>query len=108
MSAYAIKHKQERQEALREYLSERGKLAYIFDNIEKMENLDVECGGGGDDENTMRDLQLRHFELKRIKEANDQRIKLLNKYLPDLKATEITGDGGGALSITVMEYKPTE
>lgn len=64
--------KQARKEELRVYLSERGKLSYILDNIEKMEGLDVSSD----------DFQK---ELLKLKTANEQRIRLLNKYLPDLR-----------------------
>lgn len=64
--------KQMRQEEMRAYLRERGKLTYVLDNIEKMEQLDSSS---------------EHFQkdLLKLKTANEQRIRLLNKYLPDLK-----------------------
>ena len=34
----------------------------------------------------------------------DYHLKLVNKYLPDLKNTEITGEGGGSITIKVTEY----
>ena len=72
--------RQEKQEVLREYLSERGKLSYVLDNIEKMEKEGV---------------SLEPQELQALKAATDSRIKLLAKYLPDLKAVEhTTGEDG--------------
>lgn len=81
------RQRQERQEALREYLSERGKVNYIFDNIEKLESQ------GGSMETS---------ELTAISKATDLRVKLLNKYLPDLKSVEIDADveHSGSISIT--------
>ena len=64
----AAKNRAIRQDALREYLSARGKVDYIFDNIEKIEK------GEGD--------------LQALKIASELRLKLVNKYLPDMKHIE--------------------
>lgn len=64
--------KQARKEELRTYLSNRGKVDYVLDNIEKIEGLDVSSA----------DFQK---ELLKLKTANEQRIRLLNKYLPDAR-----------------------
>ena len=68
------KRKEERQAVLREYLAERGKLSYIFDNIEKMESAAAE---------------MSPQELQALGKANEQRIRLLAKYLPDTKEVQI-------------------
>lgn len=69
-----------RQDELRTYLAERGRLDYVFDNIEEIEKLDPE--------------EDKHFDkrLQQLKIANEQRIRLLNKYLPDMKEeqTQVT------------------
>ena len=69
-----------RQDELRKFIAERGKLSNIFDNLEKIEELDPE--------------EDKHFDkrLQQLKIANEQRIRLLNKYLPDMKEeqTEVT------------------
>jgi hypothetical protein len=81
----ATRRRQARREELNEYLSERGKLSYVFDNIEKMEKE----GGTIDPQ-----------ELNALKTANDQRIRLLGKYIPDLKAMEFTtGEDGVVINI---------
>jgi hypothetical protein len=64
----AAKNRAIRQEALREYLSNRGKVDYVFDNIEKIER------GEGD--------------LQALKVASELRLRLINKYLPDTKHIE--------------------
>ena len=64
--------KQARKEELRTYLANRGKLDYVLDNIEKIEGLDVSSP----------DFQK---ELLKLKTANEQRIRQLNKYLPDAR-----------------------
>lgn len=37
--------------------------------------------------------------LQRYKIVIDTKLKLINKYLPDLKSTELTGENGGPLQI---------
>lgn len=65
-----------RQESLREYLQERGSLQHLFDLIEKVEALDPNSSSFDKD-------------LAKLKVSMDNRQKLLGKYLPELKATEI-------------------
>ena len=81
-----------RQDALREQLAEQCRLQHILETINKIE--------AAEDAQT----------LNKLKVANDQRIKLLGKYLPDLKATEITGGGenGEVVTKTVIEYVRSE
>lgn len=79
-----------RQEALRQQLAGQGHIQYVVENINKIEALDPT---GGNE---------TALELNIIKTANEQRMKLVNKYLPDLKSTEITGEGGGAININDM------
>jgi polyhydroxyalkanoate synthesis regulator phasin len=61
------------QDELRVLMAEKNTVKQIIDNIEKIEELNPE-------ENT-------NFvkELNKYKTANEQRIRLLNKYLPDLR-----------------------
>jgi ATP-dependent exoDNAse (exonuclease V) alpha subunit len=81
-----------RQDALREYMQERGSVQYLFDIIEKIEKLDPESETFSQD-------------LAKYSKVVDVRHKMLGKYLPELKATEITGEGGGDLQITVSDFK---
>lgn len=78
-ASIAAKNRAVRREELRAYLAERGKLSYILDNVEKIEQLDQD---------------LTQEEVSRLKVATDIRVKLLSKYLPDLKSVEMTGDDG--------------
>ena len=73
----AARNRKVRQEALRDQLAEQCRVQHILDNIDKIEDLtnDLESG-----------------DIFRLKTANEQRIKLLAKYLPDLKTMELTGD----------------
>ena len=68
-----------RQDELRELMSQRGKLSYVYDNIEKIENLSGE---------------LDATELRRLEAATNARIKLFDFYMPKLKAVEMTGADG--------------
>ncbi len=84
----ANKNREIRQDNLREWLSKKCTLQHLFDNINKIEDLDVKS----------KDF---HNSLSKLKVANEQRLKLINKYLPELKATEITGKDGGAVTFEV-------
>lgn len=64
----AEKIKAERIEQYRAYLAEKCRLEHVIDNIEKMESLTL------DD---------KAFQM--IAKANEQRLKLINKYCPDIK-----------------------
>lgn len=60
------------QDELRVFISERNSVKQIIDNIEEIEKLDVS------DSNFAKSLQ-------KYKVANEQRLRLLTKYLPDMK-----------------------
>lgn len=81
-----------RQEALREWLSEKCTAQHLVDNIQKIEQLDPESESFSN-------------ELNKYRVANEQRLKIMGKYLPDLKATEITGEGGKPMEITEVIRK---
>jgi hypothetical protein len=70
----ANENKAIRQEALREQLSKQKHIEQVIKNIGKMEVL------GG----------MESAELNSLKAATDTRLKLISKYLPDLKQSEIT------------------
>jgi hypothetical protein len=79
-----------RQEQLRTYLSEKCRLEHVIDNIIKMER---------------EGASMESNELNAIKYATDARLKLINKYLPELKATEMTGEGGADLIVSVIKKR---
>lgn len=62
-----------KQDELRAYVGERNRLDHLFDNIEKIEQLNPETD------------QYFDKKLQQLKIANEQRIRLLNKYLPDVR-----------------------
>lgn len=66
-----------RQAALREQLENKGLVQKVLEDADKIAELDRE---------------LEPNEVNRLKVASELRMKLINKYLPDLKSTELTGD----------------
>ena len=88
----AAKNRAIRQEALRDQLSNQGHVQHIIDIVEKLS-----------DETNEIDANM----VARYKVAVDTKLKLINKYLPDLKSTELTGEGGGAiLTDSIFEFIP--
>lgn len=83
-----------RQEALREWLSKKCTAQHLVDNIGKIEQLDTSS-------ETFRN------QLDKYKVANEQRLKIMNKYLPDLRTVELTGEGGEAIKVaSTFEFIP--
>lgn len=64
-----------RQDNLREWLSEKCTAQHLVDNIIKIENLDSDSSTFAQD-------------IQKLKTANEQRLKILDKYLPSLKQEE--------------------
>ena len=87
----AQKNRRLRQENLREWLSKKCTAQHLVDKIIQIEALDPT------DEHFINDLA-------KYKVANDQRLKIMSKYLPDLKSTELTGPDGEPVTITVVDY----
>lgn len=72
----AARQKEVRQEALRQQLSAKGHVQHVIEMAEKMSDEDIELD---------RDMVTRY------KIAIDTKLRLMNKYLPDLKAVEVSG-----------------
>ena len=68
-----------RQEALREQLSQQKHLEQYIDTYTKIQELDV-CSDKFNN------------ELSKLKTANEQRLKIIDKYLPSEKYMELAGD----------------
>lgn len=81
-----------RQEAQREQLSNQKHIEKVIENIKEIEKLDFFQKGDGD-EIDYKLCQANKFRLDALKVANEQRLKLINKYLPDLKQQEIALTG---------------
>ncbi len=77
-----------RQDALREQLSKQKHLEHVIELCTKLQDLDTEISA---------------LDRQRLKDVIDTKLKLVAKYLPDIKAVEITGDGGGGLTISITE-----
>ena len=73
-----------RQEALREQLSQGKHVEHIVEIAQKLSNEHIEL------DPTM---------VSRLKAAADIKCKLINKYLPDLKAVEVTGEDGEPINM---------
>ena len=77
-----------RQEALREQLSKQKHIEQVVDIATKLGDVDNELDPAS-----------------RLKAAADLRLKLISKYLGDVKAVEVSGEGGEALTINVQSFK---
>jgi len=82
-----------RQEALREQLSKQGHVQSAVDIIKQLTNLDNEMDS---------------VEVQRLGKAMEGHFKFISKYMPELKATELTGEGGEDLTIGAYEIKFTK
>lgn len=84
----ANKNKAIRQEALREQLSSQGHVQHVVEMLNEIQDL-------------QRDLDAN--DLARYKVAIDTKLKLIGKYLPDLKSVEHTGDEDAPIAIAAYE-----
>ena len=88
----ANQNREIKKEELKLYLAERGRVQYIFDNIEKLEDLNQ---------------AMDSVEVQRIRTATDQRVKLLDKYMPSVKSED--ADTGSTDNVVVFKWaKPNE
>lgn len=69
-----------RQEALRDQLAAKGLVQQVIESADKLADLGN---------------PLEPNDVVRLRAANDARLALIKKYLPDLKSSEITGPNGG-------------
>ena len=80
-----------RQEALRDQLSSQKHVQQVTKIYKKMAKLKPSKNAA--------------FTLNKYCKMVDIQFRLINKYLPDIKQTEITGEDGGPLTINVISYK---
>jgi len=80
----ANENKRIRQEALREQLSNGGHIQHVIENARKLEDLDND---------------LDALKIQRLRASSEIKLKLINKYLPDLKAVEISGDEDNPIKV---------
>jgi len=89
----AAKNRAIRQEALRKQLSAQGHVQHVIDIAGKLSDLEG--------------VDMDSIQVQRLKAAADIKKGLISKYLPDLKSTELTGEGGGpVLTDSVFEFIP--
>lgn len=86
----AMENRAIRQEALREQLSKQKHIEQVVDIATKLGDVDND---------------LDPATASRLKAAADLRLKLISKYLGDVKAVEVSGEGGEALTINVQSFK---
>ena len=84
----AAKNKQIRKEALRDQLSQQKHVEHVVEITNKISDLDNE---------------LDNLQVQRLKIAAELKMKLVNKYLPDIKAIELSGKDGGDLVINIAK-----
>lgn len=79
-----------RQEAIREQLSKQKHIEKVVDNIKKMEE---------------QGASMEAVELQALKAATDTRLKLIDKYLPGLKQSELEVTGSDGEDLFPKEIK---
>jgi hypothetical protein len=79
-----------RQEEMRNKIEASGYESHVADVVKKL--LDPE-------------QEFDSIEVQRMKSAADLSIKMMAKFMPDLKSTEITGADGGDLVIAVQRKR---
>ena len=86
----AQENREIRRKAMREQLAAKGLVQHVLVLADKLEDLSQE---------------LDATEVQRIRAAMDIKHKLISKYLPDIKATEITGEEGEAVKVEGISVK---
>jgi hypothetical protein len=81
-------NKEIRQKALREQLANKGLLQRVIEIQEKLFDLDNE---------------LDNLEVTRLKTAAELNLKLVNKYLGDIKSNEHSGEDGGPIEMSWLK-----
>lgn len=84
-----------RQDALRDQLASQGHVQHVIDLTEKLSNPTFQKDG--------KEITYEQLDIQRLKLVIDTKLKLISKYLPDLKATEMTilGDDENPLKMEV-------
>jgi hypothetical protein len=84
----ANKNRKIRQDALREQLSNQGHVQQVIEIAEKLNK---------------QATSLESTHIQALRASADLHMRLVSKYLPDLKATEVTGPDGEGLQISMIE-----
>jgi len=86
----AMENRAIRQEALREQLSKQKHIEQVVDIATKLGDVDND---------------LDPATANRLKASAELRLRLISKYLGDVKAVEVSGEGGGDLVIAVQRKR---
>lgn len=81
------KNRRIRQEALREQLANQGHLQHVTEILDRLQDEAQE---------------IEPAMVNRYKTVVDAKIKLMSKYIPDLKSTELTGEGGDPIEMDMI------
>jgi hypothetical protein len=99
MTTRAKQIRDARQESLRELLSNQGHLQHVIDLAKKIEAIGetLEKGVSVDSEGKQKDIggldvQRLAIAIKAKKDVIDTKMKLINKYLGDVKSVEHSGE----------------
>ena len=76
-----------KREATLEDLRNKGLLQQVIETNNKLSDLDK---------------KLESVEVQRLRAANDGRLALIKKYLPDVKQTELTGKEGDPIEMNLL------
>lgn len=79
-----------RQEEMRNKIEASGYETHVANVVKKLLNPE---------------LKFDSIEVQRMKSAADLSIKMMAKFMPDLKSTEITGPDGGDLVIQIQRKR---
>jgi hypothetical protein len=89
-----------RQDALREQLAGKGLVQKVIEDIGKIDQLAaLKIDDFEDADLYIASVSAAKDKTQIIKVAIESRLKLVNKYLPDLKQTELVGDPDSPLNI---------
>lgn len=89
----ATRRRQAHREEVLEKLRNAGLVQQVIATAEKLADESVEL-----DSNMV----------ARLKAANDARLKLMSKYLPDVRAVEMTGEDGGPVEVKGFVLVPAK
>ena len=79
-----------RQDEMRKKIEASGYETHVHDCIRNLLNPEKEFSA---------------VEVQRMNSAATLSLKMMAKFIPDLKSTEVTGEGGEALTINVQSFK---
>jgi hypothetical protein len=79
-----------RQDGLRETLAAKGLIQHVLENCNKIEDLEN---------------QLETADIQRLKIASELKLKLINKYLPDVREVAIEATVNGEISHRLIQIE---